>query len=72
MPNIFRALSSIAAWVLFIMGLLMLVFAFVFWFSTPLVPGEIEPWCAGDTAAVMGTVMLTLSVCVMTLRRKME
>jgi len=72
MPPIFKALSSIAAWVLFIVGLLVLVFAFVFWFSSPLDPSEVKAWCAGDSAAILGTVMITLSVCIMILRRKME
>ena len=72
MPEKFKALASIGAWVLFIMGLLMLVFAFVFWFSSPFDPSAAKAWCTGDTAAILGTVMITLSVCIMTLRRKME
>ena len=72
MPEKFKALASIGAWVLFIMGLLMLVFAFVFWFSSPFDPSSAKAWCTGDTAAILGTVMITLSVCIMTLRRKME
>ena len=72
MPEKFKALASIGAWVLFIMGLLMLAFAFVFWFGKPLDPSTAVVWCAGDSAAMMGTVMVTLSVCVMILRKKME
>jgi len=72
MPDKFKALASIGAWVLFIMGLFVLVFAFVFWFSSPLDPSTVKIWCAGDSAAILGTVMVTLSVCVMILRKKME
>jgi len=77
MPNIFKGMASISAWVLFIMGLLSFVFAFVFWFSSPVFGSAVDPsaagvWCAGDSAAIMGTVMVTLSVCVMILRKKME
>ena len=72
MPEKFKALASIGAWVLFIMGLLSFVFAFVFWFSSPIEPSTAGVWCAGDSAAIMGTVMVTLSVCVMILRKKME
>ena len=77
MPEKFKALASIGAWFLFIMGLLSFVFAFVFWFSSPVFgsgggPSAAGVWCAGDSAAIMGTVMVTLSVCVMILRRKME
>ena len=72
MPEKFKALASIGAWVLFIMGLLSFVFAFVFWFGSPIEPSTAGVWCAGDSAAIMGTVMVTLSVCVMVLRKKME
>ena len=72
MPEKFKALASIGAWVLFIMGLLSFVFAFVFWFGSPIEPSTAGVWCAGDSAAIMGTVMVTLSVCVMILRKKME
>ena len=72
MPNIFKALASIGAWVLFIVGLLLFVFAFIFWFGSPVDLGDMEIWCAGDSAAILGTVMVTLSVCIMILRKKME
>ncbi|MFC1971698.1 hypothetical protein ACFLV0_07265 [Chloroflexota bacterium] len=72
MPNIFKALASIGAWVLFLMGLSSFVMAFVFWFGSPIDPSTAGVWCAGDSAAVMGTVMVTLSVCIMVLRKKME
>ena len=72
MPNIFKALASIGAWVLFIVGLLLFVFAFVFWFGSTIDPSTAEVWCAGDSAAIMGAVMVTLSVCIMVLRKKIE
>ena len=72
MPEKFKALASIGAWVLFIMGLLSFVFAFILWFGSPIDPSTAGIWCAGDSAAMMGTVMVTLSVCVMVLRKKME
>ena len=72
MPDKFKALASIGAWVLFIVGLLSIVFAFIFWFGKPLDLSTVGVWCAGDSAAILGTVMVTLSVCVMILRKKME
>ena len=72
MPEKFKALASIGAWVLFIMGLASFVMAFVFWFGSPIEPETAGVWCAGDSAAILGTVMVTLSVCIMILRKKME
>ena len=72
MPDKFKALASIAVWVLFIMGLIMFVFAFIFAASKPFDPSELEAWCAVDTALILGTVMLILAVCDMVLRRKLE
>ncbi len=72
MPDKFKALASIGAWVLFIMGLMSFVMAFVFWFGSSIDPSTAGIWCAGDSAAIMGTVMVTLSVCVMVLRSKLE
>ena len=72
MPDIFKALASIGAWVLFIVGLLGFVFAFIFWFGSPLDLSTVKIWCAGDSMAILSTVMVTLSVCIMILRRKME
>ena len=72
MPEKFKALASIGAWVLFIVGLLTIVFAFVFWLGKPLDLSTAGVWCAGDSSAILGTVMVTLSVCIMILRKKME
>jgi len=77
MPEKFKALASIGAWVLFIMGLSSFVFAFVFWFGSPVFgegggPSAAGVWCAGDSAAMMGTVMVTLSVVIMKLRHMLE
>ena len=75
MPDKFKGLATIGAWVLFIMGLMSFVFAFVLWFSSPVFgegPGAAGVWCAGDSSAMMGTVMVTLSVVIMMLRKKIE
>jgi len=76
MPNIFKALSSIGAWVLFIMGLLGLIFGWMIYFmkmsAGPLDVTELSAWCAVDSSFLLGTVMITLSVCIMVLRRKLE
>jgi hypothetical protein len=72
MPEKFKALATIGAWVLFVMGLLSFVWAFVFWFSSPVDFSEAGIWAAGDSAAVMGAVMVILSICAMRLRGKME
>ena len=72
MPDKFKALASIAAWVLFLIGMGGFVMAFVLWFGKPLDPATAEVWCAGDSAAILSTVMVTLSVCIMVLRKKME
>ena len=72
MPQIFKALATIGAWVLFVIGMLGFVFAFIFWFGSPMDPSTAGAWCAGDSAAILSTVMVTLSVCIMILRKKME
>jgi len=77
MPNIFKALSSIGAWVLFIMGLILFLFGWVVYFramSAGLLEdvAKLPAWCPMDSFFILGTVMITLSVCVMILRRKME
>ena len=72
MPNIFKALASIGAWVLFIIGLGGFGMAFFLWFGSPIDPSTTGVWCAGDSAAILSTVMVTLSVCIMILRKKME
>jgi hypothetical protein len=72
MADKFKALASIGAWVLFIMGLLSFIFAWVFWLGSSIDPSTAGVWCAGDSAAIMGAVMVTLSVCIMVLRKKLE
>jgi hypothetical protein len=72
MPSKFKALASIGAWVLFIMGLSFFIVAYVFWLGSSIDLSTAGVWVAGDSAAVMGTVMTVLSVCVMILRKKME
>jgi hypothetical protein len=68
MPSIFKALSTITAWVLFVFGLLRLVIGLVMAFTT-----------GPQTASLpiyldffVGVLALTLSVVVMLLRKKLE
>lgn len=76
MPNIFKALSSIGAWVLFIMGLMSFLFGWVIYFmkmsAGPLDVTKLPAWCPVDSSFLLGAVLVTLSVCIMILRRKME
>ena len=72
MPEKFKGMATIGAWVLYIIGLAGFVMAFILWFGSPVDPGTAEAWCAGDSAAILSTVMVTLSVCIMILRKKME
>ena len=73
MPQVFKALATITAWVLFIFGLLTLVITYVFMnlagaqtgFSQP---PPIQPYL-GLTIGVVG---LVLSVVVMKLRKDLE
>ena len=72
MPQKFKALATITAWTLFLLGCLMLVFVFVFMATTPFKPETFEPWGVFDTAWVLAVITLTLSICVMKLRQMME
>lgn len=76
MPNIFKALSSIGAWVLFIMGLLGFIFGWMVYFmkmsAGPMDVTKLPAWCAVDSSFLLSAVMITLSVCIMILRHKME
>jgi hypothetical protein len=77
MPNIFKALSSIGTWVLFIMGLISFLFGWIVYFramSAGLLEdvAELPSWCWMQSAWMLGGVLIALSVCIMILRRKME
>ncbi len=77
MPNTFKALASIGAWVLFIMGLIEFLFGWIVYFRAQAAGllvdvAKLPAWCVGDTLVILGAVLITLSVCVMILRRKME
>jgi len=71
MPSIFKALASISAWVLFIAGLV-----FIIWpnlmniVSGQLVAGP-PPWQQVAGSAI-GVASLILSVCAMKLRQMLE
>lgn len=69
MPSIFKALATIAAWVLFVFGLLSLLIGFVRVFSA-IPETATAPGLALITAYFgFGVVSLTLSVVVMKLRQ---
>jgi uncharacterized membrane protein YbhN (UPF0104 family) len=72
MPQIFKALATTSAWILFILGCLMLVFVVVFMVLTPFEPEALEPWAAFDTAWILAVITLFLSVCAMKLRHMLE
>jgi len=77
MPKQFKTLASIGAWVLFIQGLLGIPYAWIAFFrGVGAGIGEdvaaIPAWSIVDTALITGAVMITLSVCIMILRKKME
>jgi hypothetical protein len=77
MPKQFKALASIGAWVLFIQGLLGILYGWVAYLrGVPAGMGadvtKIPAWSIVDTALMTGAVMITLSVCIMILRKKME
>ena len=68
MPPIFKALATIAAWVLFVFGLLRLLIGLVMAFSSG--PNEPPIQTYLDFAIAVGS--LTLSVVVMKLRKMLE
>ena len=72
MPQIFKALASITAWTLFILGWLMLVFVVIFAVTIPFAPETLEPWGVFDTAWVLAVITLILSVCAMKIRKGLE
>ena len=68
MPNIFKSLTTIAAWVLFVFGLLRLLIGLVMAFASGPTPPPTQTYL--DFA--VGIASLTLSAVVMQLRRKLE
>ena len=72
MPPIFKALTTITAWTLFILGWLMLVFVVILMATMPFTPETLPPWGVFDTAWVLAVVTLILSICAMKLRHSME
>jgi hypothetical protein len=68
MPPIFKALASIAAWVLFIFGLFRLLIGLIYAFSS----GPINPPVATYYDFAVGVSSLVLSVVVMKLRKMLE
>jgi len=75
MPPVFRALASIAVWVLFIGGLLQLLGRAVTYGYTCYVSGVGGPIAISSRLLMLwglGTGSLVLSVCAMKLRQMME
>jgi hypothetical protein len=77
MPNIFKALATIGAWVLFIEGLVSFLFGWIVYFRAAAAGvvenvAEYPAWCWMQSAWILGGVLIALSVCIMILRRKME
>jgi hypothetical protein len=68
MPSIFKALSSIVAWILFIFGFLRLIIALVMAFTT----GRESPALAVYLDFAVAISSLALSVVVMWLRKKLD
>jgi hypothetical protein len=68
MPNIFKALSSIMVWVLFIFGLLRLLIGLIMAFTTG---PQTAAW-ANYADFLLGIISLTLSAVVMKIRKSLE
>ena len=68
MPSVFRPLATIAAWVLFVFGLLRLLIGLVMAFST----GPQLPAIQVSLDFAVGVGSLTLSVVVMKLRQMLK
>jgi hypothetical protein len=68
MPSVFKSLTTIAAWVLFVFGFLRLIIGLVMAFASG---PEIPPTGVYLDFAI-GVASLTLSAVVMQLRRKLE
>jgi hypothetical protein len=73
MPNIFKALASITAWVLFIIGLITVVMTFIMANITQMQGGYAgPPPVAASINLVIGIACIVLSVVVMWIRQKMQ
>ncbi len=70
MPNIFKALASITAWLLFVSGCLGLISRVIVWLTVTGFTGTNTSQLTKDFLAI--AVLLVASVVVMTLRQKME
>ncbi len=70
MPNIFKALASITAWILFVFGCLALISRAIVWFSVIGFTGTDTEQLAMDSFVVVA--LLVASVVVMVLRKKLE
>ena len=70
MPSIFKALASITAWILFVVGCLALISRAIVWLTVTGFAGTDTSQIAMDFVVV--TVLLVASVVVMILRKKME
>ncbi len=70
MPNIFKALASITAWILFVVGCFALISRTIVWLTVTGFAGTDTSQIAMDFVVV--TVLLVASVVVMILRKKME
>ncbi len=70
MPNIFKALASITAWILFIVGCFALISRVIVWLTETGFTGTDTSQIAMDFLVVI--VLFVASVVVMILRQKME
>ena len=68
MPPVFKALSTIAAWVLFVFGLLRIIIGLVVAFSL----GPAQPPMEAYLDFGIGVSSITLSVVIMELRRRFQ
>ena len=75
MPPVFKALASIAAWVLFVFGWLQLLAGGVAYIYTCYISGATGPIAISSRILMvwgLGTGSLILSVCAMKLRQMLE
>ncbi len=70
MPSIFKALASITAWILFVVGCLGLISRVIVWLAETGFAGTDTSQLTMDFLVI--TVLLVASVVVMILRQKME
>lgn len=67
MPPIFKALATIAVWVMFVLGLFEVLMAMIMGFTVP-APPLIQVYLG----SAIGVACLILSVCAMKLRQMLE